>query len=179
MPNIIFDPSKIKHVLKAIKSSSPGPDNLHPFALKNLSDELAIPLSIIFTKSYQLSALPSSWLTSLVCPIYKGFGPRTSADNYRPVSLTSLVCKTMETIIKDSMLEHLMSQSNHSLPAWFFYLNDQPYLLLYRLISTGSVLMLNPSIHTVFTLILAKLLAQFAIESSFTNYHIILFTLFV
>ena len=62
MPNIIFDPSTIKHVLKAIKLSS-GPDNLHPFALKNLSDELAIPLSIIFTKSYQLSALPSSWLT--------------------------------------------------------------------------------------------------------------------
>ena len=52
MPNIIFDPSKIKHVPKAIKSSSPGPDNLHPFALKNLSDELAIPLSIIFSKSY-------------------------------------------------------------------------------------------------------------------------------
>ena len=76
-----------------------------------MSDELAIPLSIIFTKSYQLSALPSSWLTSLVCPLYNGSGPRTSADNYRPVSLTSLACKTMETIIKDYMLEHLMSQS--------------------------------------------------------------------
>ena len=111
MPNIIFDPLKIKHVLKAIKSSSPGPDNLHPFAVKNLSDELVIPFSIIFTKSYQLSALPSSWLTSLVCPIYKGSGPRTSADNYRPVSLISLVCKTMETIMKNCMLEHLMSQS--------------------------------------------------------------------
>ena len=111
MPNIIFDPSKIKHVLKAIKLSSPGPDNLHPFALKNSSDELAIPLSIIFTRSYQFSALPSSWLTSLVRPIYKGSGPRTSANNYRPVSLTSLVCKTMETIIKDCMLEHLISHS--------------------------------------------------------------------
>ena len=148
MPNIIFDPSKIKHVLKAIKSSSPGPDNLHPFALTNLSDELAIPLSIIFTKSYKLSALLSSWLTSLACPIYKGSGPRTSADDYRPVSLTSLVCKTMETIIKDSMLEHLMSQSlitpyQHG----FLPKNDQPYLLLYRLISTGLVLMLNPSTH--------------------------------
>ena len=111
MPNIIFDPSKIKHVLKAIKSSSPGLDNLHPFALKNLSNELAISLSIIFTNSYQLSALPSSWLTSLVCPIYKGSGPRTSADSYRPVSLTSLVCKTKKTIIKDCMLKHLISQS--------------------------------------------------------------------
>ena len=93
MPKIIFDPSKIKHVLKAIKSSSPGPDNFHPLALKNLSDELAISLSITFTKSYQLSALPSSWLTSLVYPIYKSSGPRASADNYRPVSLTSLACK--------------------------------------------------------------------------------------
>ena len=110
-PNIIFDPSKIKHVLKAIKSPSPGPYNLHPFTIKNLSDELAIPLSIIFTKSYQLSASPSSWLTSLICPIYKGSGSCTFADNYRPVSLTSLACKTMETTIKDYMLEHLMSQS--------------------------------------------------------------------
>ena len=179
MPNIIFDLSKIKHILTAIKSSSPGPDNLHPFALKNLSDELAIPLSIIFTKSYQLSALPSSWLTSLVCYIYKGSGPLMSTDNYRPISLTSLVCKTMETIIKDCMLEHLMSQSLIIPYQHDFYLNDQPYLLLYRLISTGLVLMLNPSTHTVFTLILAKPLTQFAIESSFTNYHTILFTLFV
>ena len=38
-PNIIFDPSKIKHVLKAIKSPSPGPYNLHPLTIKNLSDE--------------------------------------------------------------------------------------------------------------------------------------------
>ena len=76
-----------------------------------MSDELAIPLSITFTKSYQLSALPSSWLTSLVYPIYKSSGPRASADNYRPVSQTSLVCKTMETIINDCMLERLMSQS--------------------------------------------------------------------
>ena len=89
---------------------------------------MAIPLSIIFTKSYQLSALPSSWLTSLVCPIYKGSGPRTSADNYRPVSLTSLVCKTMETIIKDCMLEHLMFQSLITPYQHDFYLNDQPYI---------------------------------------------------
>jgi hypothetical protein len=111
MPDVVFDSTKIRNILKTIKSSSSGPDNLHSTALKNLCDELAPPLSLIFTKSYQLSVLPSSWLTSLVSPIYKGSGSRTSADNYRPVSLTSLVCKTMETIIKDCMLTHLMSQS--------------------------------------------------------------------
>ena len=181
MPNIIFDPLKIKRVLKVIKSSSPGPDNSHPFALKNLSDELAIPLSIIFTKSYQLSAIPSSWLTSLVCPIYKGSGPGMSADNYRPASLTSLVCKTMEIIIKDSMLEHLMSQSLIT-PYQHGFLPKRSTIS--ALVSTyfnwiSSYAEYKQSTHTVFTLIAAKLLTQFAIEGSFTNYHFILSTLFV
>jgi hypothetical protein len=111
MPPVVFEPSKITNILKSVRSNSPGPDQLHPTVLKNLCVELASPLSIIFTRSYEQSVLPHDWLTSFVCPIYKGTGPRFSAENYRPVSLTSLACKTMETIIKDSILRHLMSQS--------------------------------------------------------------------
>ena len=111
MSNIIFNSAKIRCVLKVIKSSSSGLDNLHSFALQNLYDELAIPFSPIFTKFHQLSALPLNWLTSLVCQICKGSDHHTSSDIYRQISPTSLVCKTMEIKIKDCMLEHLMSQS--------------------------------------------------------------------
>ncbi len=39
-------------------------------------------------------------------PIYKK-GPRSDPGNYRPVSLTSVCCKIMESIIRDGMMEHL------------------------------------------------------------------------
>ena len=43
-------------------------------------------------------AVPRDWKTAVVVPIHKG-GDRSSAKNYRPVSLTSVVCKSMEYII--------------------------------------------------------------------------------
>ena len=110
MPTVSFDTVKIKSLIRSIKSSSPGPDNIHPILLKNLADELATPLSIIFNKSYNTATLPSDWLISHVHPIYKGSGSRFSPDNYRPVSLTSVVCKLMESIIKDAILQHMLTQ---------------------------------------------------------------------
>jgi len=41
------------------------------------------------------NAIPGDWKKALVVPIYKG-GDRSEIDNYRPVSLTSVVCKQME-----------------------------------------------------------------------------------
>ena len=70
MPTVSFDTVKIKSLIRSIKSSSPGPDNIYPILLKNLADELATPLSIIFNKSYNTATLPSDWLISHVHPIY-------------------------------------------------------------------------------------------------------------
>ena len=49
MPAIIFDPIKINRFLLSIKSSSSGPDSIHPKILKNIADDLAIPSAVIFT----------------------------------------------------------------------------------------------------------------------------------
>ena len=51
--------------------------------------------------------LPSSWKLSIITPIFKK-GDKSSANNYRPISLTSIiVCKLMESVIKDVMLSYL------------------------------------------------------------------------
>ena len=42
-------------------------------------------------------------------PIFKK-GSRNLAENYRPISLTSIVCKMMETLIRDRLLEHLQKE---------------------------------------------------------------------
>ncbi len=63
---------------------------------------------MLFQKSYNTGETPSDWKNANVTPIFKK-GKKCKASNYRPVSLTSIVCKLMESIIKDDMTEYLES----------------------------------------------------------------------
>ena len=67
---VIFDSIKIKRILLFIKSSL-GCDNIHPKILKNLADDLAISLAVIFTSSYNSSSfsIPNAWKSSYIYPI--------------------------------------------------------------------------------------------------------------
>ena len=88
-------------------NKSPGPDGIHPIILQKCSDLLALPLSIVFTKCFHNSFVPPDWKIANVSPIFKK-GDHDSPANYRPVSLTSVVCKIMESIVKDSVLDFLL-----------------------------------------------------------------------
>ena len=50
--------------------------------------------------------LPIDWKRANISPIYKK-GSRNRAENYRPIRLTSLVCKIMETFVKRAIMKHL------------------------------------------------------------------------
>ena len=54
----------------------------------------------------QTGKLPENWKKANVTPLHKK-GPKNQVENYRPISLTSIVCKTMEKIIRDSILDHM------------------------------------------------------------------------
>ena len=92
-------------------NKSTGPDGMHPKILRELRTTLAKPLYAIFTDSMNTGKLPKDWKMGHVPPIYKK-GSRNQAKNYRPVSLTSVVCKTMELMIRDKFMDHLI---NHEL----------------------------------------------------------------
>ena len=84
---------------------SPGPDGLHPRVLKELSNEISKPLAIIIQKSLDEHTLPQSWKDAHVSPIFKK-GSKSSMTNYRPISLISVICKQLEGIIKDHLMEY-------------------------------------------------------------------------
>ena len=97
-------------VLKKLQSlrsdKSPGPDKLHHRIFKELVKELTTSLIIIYNKCIDKGTMPSQWKEDIVTPIFKKEW-KSDPSNYRPVSLTSVVCKVMERIISESILEHI------------------------------------------------------------------------
>ena len=61
---------------------------------------------VIFQRSLNEGFVPSDWKLANVTPIFKK-GFKFEPGNYRPVSLTSILCKVMESILRDAMIEHL------------------------------------------------------------------------
>ncbi|BHF79096.1 hypothetical protein SprV_0602221300 [Sparganum proliferum] len=75
------------------------------------------PLALIFQTSFVTGCLPSDWKTATITPLFKD-GSRTSANNYRPVSFTSICCEIMEKIIKKALMQfleqhRLLSEAQH------------------------------------------------------------------
>ena len=57
-------------------------------------------MSILFNISFSTGQIPTDWKSADVVPVHKK-GDKTNVENYRPISLTSLVMKVMERIIRD------------------------------------------------------------------------------
>ncbi|CAL4211378.1 unnamed protein product, partial [Meganyctiphanes norvegica] len=102
--NIEVTPEMVKEKLERLnKYKSCGPDNIHPHMLKETASSVCFPLSMIFEESLQTGETPDDWRKANVTPIFKK-GDRNDPANYRPVSLTSQVCKVLETVVRDNIL---------------------------------------------------------------------------
>ena len=92
-----------------IVTKSAGPDNIHPRILSEIADEIADPLVTIYKKSLEAGILPSYWKLGSIVPIFKK-GRRDLPQNYRPVSLTSILSKIIESLIRDQLLAFLIDE---------------------------------------------------------------------
>ena len=105
--HIIFSTEGIENLLQQLDTSkAPGPDGIPTQILKLCRAEIAPILQVIFTQSFTTNNLPTDWLTANVVPVHKK-GNRNSANNYRPISLTSTCCKVMEHIVFHSIMNHV------------------------------------------------------------------------
>ena len=105
--NTRFTPHQIKRKIRELKPfSAAGPDGFGPQLLKMLQDALEQPLASVMNKSMITGEVPKDWKAANVTQIFKK-GSREDPGNYRPVSLTAVCCKIMESIIKENIVAHL------------------------------------------------------------------------
>ena len=98
---------KLRHLNN---SKSPGPDQLHPVVLKAVASSLVKPLCVIFNTSIRTGKLPPDWKKAHISAVFKK-GDRELPSNYRPISLTSIVCKILESLLSDHIVDYLQCNS--------------------------------------------------------------------
>ena len=94
-------------IIRALDTNkSMGPDGISARILKEGVDSLSYALTKIFNKSLADSVVPDDWKLANVVPIHKK-GDKEVVENYRPISLTSIVCRIMEKAVKHELLGFL------------------------------------------------------------------------
>ena len=124
--NITYE-TVLKKLKKLKINKSPGPDTIHPRVIHEIAESVSTPLAIIFSTSIRNKTLPEEWKQANISSIFKK-GKKTHPQNYRPVSLTSIICKTMESIIRDHVIDH-MKQNNLFSPKQFGFINGRSTVL--------------------------------------------------
>ncbi len=90
-------------VLKMLNASkAAGPDGIHGKVLKTCASSLAYPLSVLFNLSFVTGCIPPDWKLASIVPVFKK-GDKSSVEDYRPISLTSLVMKVFERCVKTAL----------------------------------------------------------------------------
>ena len=88
-------------------NKSPGVDGIPPKLLLEIVEQISIPLAAVFNLSLEEGIVPLEWKEANIIPLFKK-GSRNKSENYRPVSLTSVICKLLERLIKDHMVDFLV-----------------------------------------------------------------------
>ena len=105
---LVVTPELVAKKIRAMKDNkSPGVDGIPPKLLMETVDQISIPLARVFNLSLKEGVVPFEWKEANIIPLFKK-GARNKSENYRPVSLTSVICKLLERLIKYHMVDFLV-----------------------------------------------------------------------
>ena len=105
LENIDFSEQDIFEICKLLNvNKSKGPDDLPPFLFKN-AETISHSIYQIFRKISQTCIFPACWKKAIISPLHKK-DDKSDIENYRPVSLLSVISKILERIIFKRLYEH-------------------------------------------------------------------------
>ena len=108
MHNISVTPKMVRKVVMNLDlSKASGPDCIPVVVLKNCEPELSYILAELLNKCLKESCFPDCCKVSSVIPVFKNVRERSTAKNYRPVSLLSVVSKVFEKLVINMIVDHL------------------------------------------------------------------------
>ena len=108
MYNISVTPKIVKKVILNLDLSKvSGPDCIQVRVLKNCGPEFSYILAELFNKCLRESCFPDCWKVSSMVSVFKNVGERSTAKNYLPVSLLSVVSKVFEKLGNKRIVDHL------------------------------------------------------------------------
>ena len=94
---------ELNRSLNKTKMSAPGKDQICYIMLKHLSESAKEILLKLFNKVWEGGKLPLSWKEAVVIPIGKPRKDLTNPGNYRPIALTSNMCKIMGKMVDERL----------------------------------------------------------------------------
>ena len=106
--NISVTPQIVKKVItNRDLSKASGPDCIPVVVLKTCEPELPYILAELFNKCLKESCFPDCWKVSSVVLVFKNVGERSTAKNYRRISVLSVVSKVFEKLVNNRIVDHL------------------------------------------------------------------------
>ncbi|KAF2352229.1 Reverse transcriptase domain [Trinorchestia longiramus] len=107
----VFTVKEVEEQLSILNPyKSTRPDGLGPRILKETAEVISEPLTNIFNRSLETGIVPDDWKHANVTPIFKK-GNKQIPNYYRPISLTSVISKTIERLLKVRITKHLNDQN--------------------------------------------------------------------
>lgn len=118
MPDFKIRQREVRAELQSLDvRKASGPDGIPGIVLKKCAAELSPVLTRLYQLSYSSGHVPEAWREANVQPVPKK-GERSDPANYRPIAVTSVLCKVMERILNNHLIRYL---EGHSL------INDRQY----------------------------------------------------
>lgn len=111
LSDITINAPHVSQILKYLPpKNSTSPENIPYIVLKNCSTSFVPNLTQIFRTSLDTGILPRQWKESIIIPLHKK-GDKSDPNNYRPISLTSTICRVLERIILYNITAFLNSKN--------------------------------------------------------------------
>ena len=109
--NKVLTLKELENALRNIKNTAPGEDNITYAMIESLNAENKLKILRLFNDIWTKGVIPQQWKNSIIIPILKNGKNKQDKNSYRPISLTSVLSKIMEKLIKERLIFKLDAES--------------------------------------------------------------------